>query len=204
MSPSAHTTREMAKDAVQLLDHLGIELAHVFGLSLGGMVASFLALDFPGRVRGLVLASTIPEPDTVSLRGLEKLMSLARCLARPGSGAEVALVHRILSREFRAAHPDRLAEIERLVRATPARRRNLAILALAPARHSVRLEGLLSSLPVLLLFGELDVLAGEEARAKLLSELPHAVLQTIAGAGHDISLERPVDAADRVLSFLSR
>lgn len=202
--PLTYTTGAMARDAVRVLDHLRIESAHVFGLSLGGMVASHVGLDFPARVRSLVLASTIPEPHTVSLRGLEKLASLARCFKRPGAAAEVALVHRILSAQFQADHPARVAELERLICATPARRRNLAILALAAVRHSAHLERLPSSLPVLLLFGELDVLAGEEARGELLREVPHAVSETIPAAGHDVSLEQPRDAAERVLAFLSR
>jgi pimeloyl-ACP methyl ester carboxylesterase len=201
--PLGHSTRAMARDAVQLLDHLGIESAHVFGLSLGGMVASFIALDFPSRVRSLVLASTIPEPNALSLRGLEKIGALARCFVRPGAAAEVALVHRILSREFRVTHPERVLEIERRVRATPARRRNLLLLALAAARHSARLDRLSATLPVLLLFGGLDVLAGTDARKELEEEIPNAVSEVVTGAGHDLTLEQPWSAAARILEFLA-
>jgi 3-oxoadipate enol-lactonase len=202
-APLAHSTRGMAADAVSVLDHLRLESAHVFGLSLGGIVASFVALDFPARVRGLVLASTIPEPDTLSLRGFEKLVSLARCFVLAGAEAEVALVRRILSREFLAAHPDRVMEIERCVRATPAKRRNLALLALAAARHSAHLERLPSTLPVLLLFGALDTLVGNAARRALLHALPHALSETVPDAGHDLTLEQPLRVAESVRAFLA-
>jgi 3-oxoadipate enol-lactonase len=199
--PLGYTTRAMARDALQVLDHLGIESAHVFGLSLGGMVASFLALDFPARVRTLTLASTIPEPDAVSLRGAEKLLSLAGSLAEPRADVEVALVRRILSSEFRAAQPERVAEIERRLRETPATRKNLAILAFAAARHWGQRERLPSAFRTLLLFGELDVLAGAAARAELIAELPNAVCEIIPDAGHDLSLEQPTAAADRIIQF---
>lgn len=200
--PWLHTTRAMAADAVAVLDGLGVGQVDVFGLSLGGMVTSWMALDFPARVRRIVLASTIPEPSAVSLRGIEKTMTLAGCLLRPGVGAEIALVHRILSREFRTGRPDRVEAIERQLRAVPAKRRNLAALSLAAARHSTHRARWPAGLPALLLFGELDVLAGESAQAELSGELPQAEKEIIPESGHDMSLEQPERLADSVRAFL--
>lgn len=54
------TVPAMAAAAVAVLDHAGHTSAHVLGISLGGMVAQELAIRFPERVRGLVLATTTP------------------------------------------------------------------------------------------------------------------------------------------------
>lgn len=54
------TMRDYADDAAGLLDHLGIPAAHVFGASFGGMVAQHIALEYPERVRRLVLCCTTP------------------------------------------------------------------------------------------------------------------------------------------------
>ena len=58
----------MAHDAARRLDALGILRAHVFGLSLGGMVAMWLAALAPERVIRLVLGSTLPRPRSASAR----------------------------------------------------------------------------------------------------------------------------------------
>src|SRR5439155_19778861 len=53
-----YTIDQMACDVYSLLTQLKIESAHVLGHSIGGRVALRLALNFPGRVRGLILAAS--------------------------------------------------------------------------------------------------------------------------------------------------
>lgn len=52
--------RDLAADAIALLDHFGLKQAHVFGLSLGAGIAQLLALDHPDRVASLILMSATP------------------------------------------------------------------------------------------------------------------------------------------------
>src|SRR5438093_1193668 len=58
----AYTTRMMAGDALGLMNALGIDRAHVLGVSMGGMIAQELALASPERVRSLHLACTFGRP----------------------------------------------------------------------------------------------------------------------------------------------
>lgn len=53
--PADYTPSKMAGDAAALLDHLGIERAHVMGYSMGARVSTFLALEHPERVASLIL-----------------------------------------------------------------------------------------------------------------------------------------------------
>jgi 3-oxoadipate enol-lactonase len=55
------TAEMMASDTKELLDHLGIDKAHILGYSLGGMIAQTFALMFPERVHKLILVATTPD-----------------------------------------------------------------------------------------------------------------------------------------------
>jgi 3-oxoadipate enol-lactonase len=55
-----YSTRQFAADAVGILEHLGIQRAHIGGRSMGGRVSQWVALDHPYRVGGLILSSTGP------------------------------------------------------------------------------------------------------------------------------------------------
>lgn len=54
----AYTIKTLADDVIGLMDHLGIDRAHVLGVSHGGRVAQEVAISYPERVSRLVLAST--------------------------------------------------------------------------------------------------------------------------------------------------
>jgi len=61
-----YTFKTMADDTIGLMDHLGIEKAHILGVSMGGMIAQELAINHPERVNKLILASTFARKDETS------------------------------------------------------------------------------------------------------------------------------------------
>lgn len=56
--PGPITISNFADDTVKLLDHLGIERAHIFGISMGGMIAQQAAVRYPDRIHKLILGAT--------------------------------------------------------------------------------------------------------------------------------------------------
>lgn len=192
------TTQQLARDALSVLDHLAIARADVFGISLGGMTATWLARIAPQRIARLCLAATPAEGVALTRGGLRRGLALAACFARPRDRVEPALVRRVLSRRFRATRPDEVARIERVVRETPSPRASLLRLALAGARHDARRELPRIAAPTLVLSGELDVLLGPEPTRALARAIPGAVHDVIAAAGHDLTLEQPHATAERV------
>ena len=113
----AYTTEAMADDAVSILDDLAIERVHLYGFSLGGMVAQQIALRHPARVRSLVLGAThsggrraaAPDPEVVAF--------IRRRGTVPSEEAAWASVPYNYGARSRTEHVDRIAEdIERRLR----------------------------------------------------------------------------------------
>ncbi|MFO0575143.1 MAG: alpha/beta fold hydrolase [Polyangia bacterium] len=204
-APFLTSTRTLAADARALLDHLRIGRAHVFGLSLGGMVACRLVAAAPERVAGLVLAATALRGRDVSRPGMKRALSLAACLLRPSAQeVEAGLLHRVLSSRFRREHPDETAALEAAVRREPASRAGLVRLATAAALHDASSELARVCHRALLLWGQEDGLLGPDSQAALQAALVQAPTQRVVlpKAGHDLSLERPLATAGAVLGFL--
>lgn len=195
------STKEMARDALDVLDAQKLSKAHVFGLSLGGMVATRLAIDHPARVDRLVLASTMPWGLTARHASPSRALSLARCISRSDAERDACLVRRILSPRFREANPEAVERYVAIARRHPSTRASLVTALAAAARHDAREELHTISAETLVLIGVRDAIAAPASQRWLASAIPHAKLEEIE-SGHDLSLEAPIETADAVRRFL--
>ena len=75
--PDGYTTRDMARDQAQAMDALGIGRAHIFGVSMGGMIAQWLAIDFTEKVDKLILTVTSARPNPILEESIEEWVALA-------------------------------------------------------------------------------------------------------------------------------
>jgi len=62
----AYSSKMMADDTVGLMDHLGIKKAHILGISMGGMIAQQITLNYPDRLNKLILGCTLATNDNLS------------------------------------------------------------------------------------------------------------------------------------------
>jgi pimeloyl-ACP methyl ester carboxylesterase len=203
-APLVTTTATLARDGLHLLDHLGVDRAQVFGISLGGMVATWVSLIAPSRVTRLCLAATPARGIALSRAGLGRGLSLAACLARPIHEMEACMIHRILSRRFREEHAAEVQEIERRACLSPTSRAGLVQLAIAGGLHDARRYLGRIAAPTLVLAGDDDALLGTEAPRALAAAIPGAGFEIIANSGHDLSLEQPLATAARVAALFDR
>jgi pimeloyl-ACP methyl ester carboxylesterase len=195
------STRAMARDALSVLDALAIERAHVYGLSLGGMVATWLALDAPDRVERLVLASTAAWGGAFRHDPLH-LADVARCLARRGRAVEACLASHTLSASFRERWPDRVAAIRACAAERPASRRALVTCALAALSHDARKRLAHLRAETLVLAGFRDAILEPDEQLALARGVPHGRFAAV-DAGHDVSAEAPDETAARVLAHFT-
>ena len=76
--PENYTTRQMAADVAAFMEELGIEKADVLGVSMGGMIGQWLGVDFPEKLRNLVLAVTCPCPNPLIDGCIREWIALAK------------------------------------------------------------------------------------------------------------------------------
>ena len=95
---AGYTTREMARDQSEAMDLLGISKADIFGVSMGGMIAQYIAIDFPEKVNKLILTVTCAEPNPL----LEESVAEWVILAKKGDHAGFldSNLRRIYSEEY--------------------------------------------------------------------------------------------------------
>ena len=201
-APALVTTAGLARDALRVLDHLGTPRFHLFGESLGGMAATWLAAMAPGRTTSLCLASTPLRGVELTNAAIRRELALAGAFAARPSAIEASLVHQTLSVPFRARHPQEVGRILDAVRRDPASPGALVRLALAGAAHDARRPVAGLDVPTLVLAGEDDELLRVDPSRALAAALRNADLDVIARAGHAITLEQPTVAATCVASFV--
>jgi 3-oxoadipate enol-lactonase len=194
-TPWPYLVAQMADDAMAVLDAAGENHAHVYGISLGGMVAQEIALRYPQRVGALVLGATTPGGPGAIMAEPQPLTFFVRVGAMAPEEAEWAAVPYNYGLQTRREHGQRIAEDIACRLAHPTDM--LAYLHQVAAAASHNTAGRLGSItaPTLVVHGEEDrVIPSGNARL-LAGAIPGAELKLWPGAGHLYTTDEP--AADR-------
>jgi pimeloyl-ACP methyl ester carboxylesterase len=195
-----YSTSLMADDAAAVLDALNIERAHVFGMSLGGMIAQMVALRHANRVDRLVLGCTTPGGRRAESSSMKVLARMVRSGMLPPAAGVRRVAPLLLSRETIEQRSEVLDEWIEIASSERKSRRGLFGQLLAGARHDADVGGIRAR--TLVLTGDADRLIPPE-NSRLLAELiPNSELVMLEGVGHDFTSDRPEQSADVVGAFL--
>lgn len=186
--PGACSMALHAQDLAALLHGLGIERAHLAGISYGGEVAQRFALDFPGMVHSLFISSAVSEVRPLLAARIRGWMEAVG--RRDGKLLYRCSVADNFSEAWLAAHSEWLAaSMERYQQLDfDAVRRLLE--AFSETDWTPELSRIAA--PTMVVVGELDALKPLDPYSRLLArEIPGAQLLILAGAGHACCLEAP-------------
>jgi pimeloyl-ACP methyl ester carboxylesterase len=194
--PSPYGPVELADDAGALITALGYRRAHVFGTSLGGVIAQLLAARHPDRIDCLVLASTFRPGLQLSAINPEEFPKIAALRSKlPESSAELAQY--FYTRDYLADHPEVADRFKANKRSAEQKQRRGAILS----QPIVFSPGAISA-PTLVLAGAEDRLIPPAHTLSLAREIAGARTAEIAGVGHVGTIQNPAAIAREVQAFL--
>jgi len=190
----------MASDAAAVLDAAEVESAHLFGVSMGGMIAQEFALQYPQRVRSLILGCTAPGgPHAVKAEPEATRLLMSRGDISPEEAAEVALPFLYDSGTPR----------ERIDEDLAIRRRWFP----RPVVYVAQLQGILSweaysrlpqiAAPTLVVHGQSDRLVPPGNGKLIAARVPGANLVILPKAGHIFLTDQTEAAHHAILEFLA-
>lgn len=190
-SKSVYRLEDMADDAVALLDHLGIERAHIVGASMGGMIAQIVAAQYPQRTAGLGIifssnnSALLPPPAPRALLSLIKGPS-------PDSPREVIIENSVRVSTIIGSPGYRKSEEQ--MRADASEAYDRAYYPQGIARHfgavlgsgSLRRYDTRIQAPTVVIHGNADVLMRPAGGRAIARAIPGARLVLFDGMAHDL------------------
>jgi 3-oxoadipate enol-lactonase len=194
--PGPYTLDQLGGDLVALLDTLEIPRAHICGLSLGGMIALWMAIYHHARVDRVILANTAARIGTEASWN-ERILAIEN-----GGMAAIRdmVVGRFLSLPFRRQHPSTAERVADILQATPPGGYIGACRALSVAD----LRGEVGNIeaPCLVIGSLLDEATPPAQAEELAASLKTSQLTLLADAAHLSNIEQADAFTDLLLSFL--
>ena len=196
--PEDYTTREMAADQAAAMEKLGISRANVLGISQGGMIAQYLAIDHPKLVKKLVLAVTPARPNPVLQEAVRGWLSMAE------RGDHKALMIDTAERSYSPGHlrKYRLAYPLLGQLGKPRDYSRFLIQGRACLGHEAYPELGKIQCPTLVIGGGQDKTVGPDAAPELAAAIQDSHLFIYDDLGH-AAYEEAKDFNKRVMDFLN-
>jgi len=193
------TIEQMGCDVAALLDQLGIKAAHVLGHSMGGRIALALALNYPDKVKSLILAASGSGPAARSGQDCVPGLPSYLMVELVEKGFEEFIRHEICDSDtyftpaFRSEHPERVRAFYDSVWPTHAKLRDYIELCIA--RHNWEGTHRLGQIrvPTLVVIGDSDTVGSNHVPQSevMAKRIPGATLKVIRGQSHGFFWQVP-------------
>ncbi|HEX8166143.1 MAG TPA: 3-oxoadipate enol-lactonase [Beijerinckiaceae bacterium] len=193
-----YTLSMLVDDVARILDRYGIERASFMGLSLGGMTGLGLALGHGDRLEKLVCCDARADAPEPYVKGWDERLAVVE---REGlAGILQGTVERWLVPSFRAAHPEVVASVERMILATPVAGYKGCAEALKRLDYLKDLARI--AVPTLFVVGAEDMGAPPDVMRRMAEAVPGAKLVTIPDAAHLPNLDNTLAFNEALAGFL--
>ena len=197
--PAGYTTRDMAKDQAEAMEELGIEKADILGVSMGGMIAQHLAIDFPEKVGKLVLTVTSARPNPTLVESVEEWIALAK--AGDAAGFMDSNLRRLYSEAYYRKNKWMAPIVGKLTK--PKSYDRFFVQAEACLTHDAYEDLHSIRVPTLVIGGEKDLALGGGASREIAAVIPGAELLMYEQWGHGL-YEEEKEFNKKVLEFLRK
>jgi pimeloyl-ACP methyl ester carboxylesterase len=194
-----------ADDTAGLLNGLGIDQAHVFGVSMGGMIAQEFALRYPRRVKTLILGCTnCGGPQTVLSQDPDVLNLVGNIEAVDVQQAAVIMTKVAVTPWFMQKHMDVLLQLNQLSMQHPTPKHGMVRQMQAIQGYDTYERLPQITAPTLVITGKEDGLVPPENSVTLAQRIPNADLVILSNASHLFIIELPETTAEVVKGFIRR
>jgi 3-oxoadipate enol-lactonase len=197
--PGPYTIADLGQDVLALMDRLGLEHTSYCGLSIGGMVGQWLAINAPHRVRALILIAT-----AAYLPPAEGWRERAAAVRQAGTPAVVA--DTVIARWFTPVYAERRPEVLAHYREMIS---SIAAEGYAGCCEAIASMDLRDGLPqiaaaTLVLAGAQDPVASPEHGAVIADAVPQARLDVLDPGAHLLSVERAAEVTRLISDHMER
>lgn len=184
------STADMARDMLALLDHLGIDNAHVLGRSMGGAIAQHMAILAPRRVRTLMMCASFAKLDPLGYRVLSNMREVLE-LTKSWAAHARHSVQNFVSHEFFNANSDRVAAIEKLIGGETRLQACYVRQNHACLEHDTLARIARIACPTLIMAGGRDPICSLTATQWMSERIPNAETVIFDSSSHFFLMEEP-------------
>lgn len=175
-----YSTRDMAQDVVYALKSIGVDKADFLGISQGGMIAQYIAIDTPDLVNRLVLAVTASRPSETLINAVNGWIEMAR------NDDYASLVEDTMAKTYTERHAKRYKLFMPIIKrmGKPKSFDRFIIQATAVRDHNAYDELHRITCPTLVIGGDDDRITGKRALEDIADRIPDSTLVLYEGIGH--------------------